>query len=210
MSLKTRAVIIGAAQINNYQHLLTYLNPETDFYIVCDAGLNHISSLKITPDLIIGDFDSHKNPELNIETIVLPHEKDDTDSVFALKTALQRGFKDFLFLGMLGNRFDHSLGNLYMLVKCHEEHVKALMIDDYSEFEIVSKTPVLIPDSFEYFSLINITGTARHITIKDALYTLDDAEIPVSYQYGVSNEVLKNKTASVTCNEGCLLLIKDF
>lgn len=204
-----RCVIIGAAKISNYDKIKTFLQAD-DFYIVCDGGLNHLDLLKIKPDLIVGDFDSHSNPHLPVETIVLPHEKDDTDSVFALKTALKRGFKDFLFLGMLGGRIDHELGNLCMLLKCFEENVEAIMVDDFSELEVVGQEKVFIPDDFSYFSTLNLWGTAHKITIKNALYNLDDAEIPLTYQYGVSNEVLKGKKAEVSAKEGCLLLVKDF
>lgn len=204
-----RCVIIGAAKISNYDKIKSFLRPD-DFYIVCDGGLNHIERLNIKPNLIVGDFDSHSNPHLSIETIVLPHEKDDTDSVFALKTALRRGFKDFLFLGMLGGRLDHELGNLCMLLKCFEEKVKAVMVDDYSELEAVGCQKAEITDEYSYFSVLNIWGTARKITIRNALYNLEDAEIPPSYQYGVSNEVLKGKKAEVSAKEGCLLLVKDF
>lgn len=204
-----RCVIIGAAKISNYDKIRTFLRPD-DFYIVCDGGLNHLEPLKIKPNLIVGDFDSHSNPHLSVETIVLPHEKDDTDSVFALKTALKRGFKDFLFLGMLGGRIDHELGNLCMLLKCFEENVKAIMVDDFSELEVVGQKKVFIPDDFSYFSVLNIWGTAHKITIRNALYNLENAEIPLTYQYGVSNEVLKGKKAEVSAKEGCLLLVKDF
>lgn len=202
-----RCVIIGAAQISNYEKIKGFLQPD-DFYIICDGGLNHLEPLQITPNLIIGDFDSHENPHLPIETIVLPHEKDDTDSVFALKTALNRGYKNFLFIGMLGNRLDHSLGNLSMLLKCHQEGAKAVMVDEYSEMQVVGKETVEIPDNYSYFSLLNISGTARKIQIKNALYNLQNGQIDVTYQYGVSNEVPKGKTATVSVGEGELLLIK--
>lgn len=204
-----RCVIIGAARISNYKKIKTFLRPD-DFFIICDGGLNHLEPLNIKPDLIVGDFDSHKNPNLPVKTIVLPHEKDDTDSVFALKTALKQNFKDFLFLGMLGGRLDHELANLCMLLKCFEEKVSALMVDDFSEFEVVGQKKAEISDNYSYFSVLNLWGTAHKITIKNALYNLDDAEIPVTYQYGVSNEVLKGKKAEVSAKEGCLLLIKDF
>ena len=202
-----RCVIIGAAPINNYKKIRSFLQPD-DFVIVCDGGLNHIKKLRVKPNLIVGDFDSHKNPNLPIETIALPREKDDTDSVFALKTAISRGFKDFLFIGMIGARLDHGLGNLYMLIKCHEEGLKALMLDDYSEMQIVGKQEAYITDAYPYFSLLNITGLARGITIRDAKYPLENAQIKQYYQYGISNEVLPNKKAAVSVSEGQLLLIK--
>ncbi|MBQ9909400.1 MAG: thiamine diphosphokinase [Treponema sp.] len=202
-----RCVIIGAAPINNYKKIRSFLQPD-DFVIVCDGGLNHIKKLRVKPNLIVGDFDSHKNPNLPIETITLPREKDDTDSVFALKTAISRGFKDFLFIGMIGARLDHGLGNLYMLIKCHEEGLKALLLDDYSEMQIVGKQEAYITDAYPYFSLLNITGLARGITIRDAKYPLENAQIKQDYQYGISNEVLPNKKAAVSVSEGQLLLIK--
>ena len=202
-----RCVIIGAAPIKNYKKIRTFLRPD-DFVIACDGGLNHIRKLRVKPSLIVGDFDSHKNPHSSIETIALPCEKDDTDSVFALKTAIARGFKDFLFIGMIGARLDHGLGNLYMLLKCFEEGLTAMMLDDYSEMQLVDKKEALITDDYAYFSLLNITGAARRITIKDAKYPLENAEIKQDYQYGISNEVLKGKTAKVSVQEGCLLLIK--
>ena len=202
-----RCVIIGAAPIKNYKKIRSFLRPD-DFVIACDGGLNHIRKLRVKPSLIVGDFDSHKNPHSTIETIALPREKDDTDSVFALKTAISRGFKDFLFVGMIGARLDHGLGNLYMLVKCHEEGVTALMLDDYSELQIVGKEEAQITDEYAYFSLLNITGRASGITIRGAKYPLENAEIKQDYQYGISNEVLKGKTAKVSVQEGCLLLVK--
>lgn len=202
-----RCVIIGAAPIKNYKKIRSFLRPD-DFVIACDGGLNHIKKLRVKPNLIVGDFDSHKNPHSKIETIALPREKDDTDSVFALKTAIARGFKDFLFVGMIGARLDHGLGNLYMLVKCHEEGLTALMLDDYSEMQIVGKEEAQITDEYAYFSLLNITGRASGITIRGAKYPLENAEIKQDYQYGISNEVLKGKTAKVSVQEGRLLLVK--
>ena len=80
--------------------------------------------------------------------------------------------------------------------------------DDYSEMEIVSVNTACIPDSFPYFSLLNITGTAKGITVTNAKYPLMDGEITCEYQYGISNEALKGQTAQVSIKEGRLLLIK--
>ena len=202
-----RGVIIGGADIGRYDRIRGYLR-EGDFYICCDSGLKHREGLDIVPDLIVGDFDSYENPQLNIETITLPREKDDTDTVFAVKEALSRGFQDFLLVGVIGGRLDHTLGNVSLLLMLDAQGKTATALDDFSEMEIVSGQPVQIQDCYTYFSLLNISGTAQSITIKNAKYPLDDAEITCEYQYGISNEVLPGKIAVVTVNQGRLLLIK--
>ena len=42
------------------------------------------------------------------ELIVLPCEKDDTDTVFAVKEAMRRNFAEFLLIGVIGQRLDHT------------------------------------------------------------------------------------------------------
>lgn len=205
-----RCVIIGGASIGDYDAVCRWLRPD-DYVIYCDCGLRHMDGLGVEPDLIVGDFDSYSNPEYDTETIVLPCEKDDTDTVFAVKDALRRGFEDFLLIGVVGERLDHTLGNVSILLMLDSAGKKGIIIDDYSEMEIVSdrcEKPCIIDDSYAYFSLLNISGKASGVTIRGAKYPLEDAEITCEYQYGVSNEVLPGCTAEVIVGEGKLLLIK--
>lgn len=203
-----RCVIVGGADINNYEYIRSKLCQD-DFFVFCDSGLKHLESLQVKPGLIVGDFDSHDNPHLDVETIVLPCEKDDTDTVFAIKESLKRGFDDFLLIGVVGARLDHTLGNVSILLMLDKVGKKGKIIDDYSEMEIVSSEPSYIEDSYSFFSLLNISGIAKGITIENAKYPLNNGEITCEYQYGVSNEVTPGKTAKVTVKEGKLLLIKD-
>lgn len=205
--MKQRCIIVGGANIGDYEAVRRYLR-EGDFHIFCDGGLAHREKLGVSPDLIVGDFDSYPDPHWDVETIVLPCEKDDTDTVFAVKEALRRGFEEFLLLGVSGGRLDHTLGNVSILLMLHAAGKRALLADDWSEMEIVSKDPVLIGDSFPFFSLLNISGTARGITVEDAKYPLKNAEIQCTYQYGISNEALPGRQARVSVGEGELLLIK--
>ena len=205
-----RCVIVGGASIGDYGTVSAKLRQD-DYMIYCDCGLRHMDGLGAEPDLIVGDFDSYSNPEFDTETIVLPCEKDDTDTVFAVKEALRRGFEDFLLIGVVGERLDHTLGNVSILLMLDSEGKVGTIIDDYSEMEIVSdrcEMPCIIDDSYVYFSLINISGTARGVTIRGAKYPLENAEITCEYQYGVSNEVLPGCTAEVSVGEGRLLLVK--
>ena len=78
----------------------------------------------------MGDFDSHDNPHLTVETIVLPCEKDDTDTVYAVKEAVKRGFDDFLLIGVVGARLDHTLGNVSILLYLDSLEKRGCIIDD--------------------------------------------------------------------------------
>ena len=202
-----RCVIIGGAGIARYEEVKSYLR-EGDYCVFCDSGLRHREALGLAPDLIVGDFDSHPDPHLPVETITLPCEKDDTDTVYAVKEALKRGFEDFLLLGVVGGRLDHSLGNVSILLYLDSLGKRGMIVDDHSEMEIVSRRTAEVGPQFPFFSLLNISGTARGITLENAKYPLEGAEIRCEYQYGVSNEPLPGKTARIRLEEGCLLLIR--
>jgi len=204
-----RCVIVGGADIGDYIRVQNRLRKD-DFFIFCDCGLRHQAALGVQAGLIVGDFDSHPEPQTQVEKIVLPCEKDDTDTVFAVKEALRRGFTEFLLIGVFGGRLDHTLGNVSILLNLHAQGMRASAMDDFSEMEIVAQQPVYVEDVYSYFSLLNISGTARGICIKNAKYPLDNGEITCEYQYGVSNEVLPGKRAEVSVQQGKLLLIKVF
>ena len=202
-----RCVIVGGAEIQDYDRLRTALH-DTDYYIFCDSGLKHLEPLGVLPDLIVGDFDSHPVPHLPVETIRLPREKDDTDTMFAAREAQRRGFSEVLLLGAIGRRLDHSLGNVAILYWLAAQGMVGTIWDDYSELELVGQTGASVSDSYPYFSLLNLGGTAKGVTIRHAKYPLEDAEIPWDYPYGVSNEPLPGETAEITVREGKLLLVK--
>lgn len=205
----SKCVIVGGADINNYAYINEQIEKD-DFLIFCDSGLRHKDKLNAKPSLIVGDFDSYANPNLDIETIILPCEKDDTDTVFAAKEGIKRGYDEFLIIGAVGARMDHTLVNVYLLTLLNSQGKTGKIIDDYSEMELITDKTAYISDNFSYFSLVNITGNAQGVTIKNAKYNLTDAEINCDYQYATSNEVQSGKTAEVSVKNGKLLLIKVF
>ncbi len=202
-----RCVIVGGADINCYDFIRNKISSE-DYFIFCDSGLRHKEKLGVEPSLIVGDFDSFENPHQSTETIVLPCEKDDTDTVFAVKEAVKRGFDDFLLIGTVGGRLDHTLGNVSILLYLFSLGKKAEMIDDYSEMQIVSSERVSVSSDYSFFSLLNISGEAEGITVKNAKYPLDNATVTCEYQYGISNEPLPEKSSEITVKKGKMLLVK--
>jgi thiamine pyrophosphokinase len=204
-----RCVIVAAAKIENYQRIKSFLRPD-DYFIFCDGGLSHAKALGVTPSLALGDFDSYEKPEPSgqTEVIVLPREKDDTDTFFAVKEGLRRGFKDFLLTGVTGQRLDHTMANFSALIYLYKNGAHALIIDDSAVYETAGKEGVKIEDDCSYFSLIPLTGTVSGVTIKGAAYPLENGQVGIDYIYTTSNEVLPGQTAFVKADEGLLLVIK--
>jgi thiamine pyrophosphokinase len=74
--------------------------------------------------------------------------------------------------------------------------------------EVISTQTALVEDRYPFFSLLNVTGCAEGITIRNAKYPLENGVITTEYQYGISNEVLPGKQAEISVAKGKLLLIK--
>ena len=93
------------------------LRPEPgDMLIAADAGLLHLERLGLAPDLALGDFESLGYVPEAPQVEVCPVRKDDTDTMAALRRALELGYRRALIFGGLGGRrFDHSLANVQAL-----------------------------------------------------------------------------------------------
>ena len=111
-----RAVIITSWI--EYDPDLCSLLREDDYIVCLDRGYEIAASLGITPDLILGDFDSAQAaPPENIGVPVLryPPEKDYTDLELALRVLDPKDWPDLLIIGGLGGRLDHTVANIQML-----------------------------------------------------------------------------------------------
>ena len=61
-----------------------------DFVIAADAGYEICLKEGLQPDLLLGDFDSMEPPANFAQVRRLPVEKDDTDTLAALKVGLEQ------------------------------------------------------------------------------------------------------------------------
>ncbi len=200
-----RCVLVLGGEIRDYNKVKNLLE-EGDWFIFCDSGLYHEEKLGVRADLAIGDFDSHPRPD-GIETIILPREKDDTDSYAGVKEGVKRGFTDFLILGAMGGRIDHTLANIYLLDYLDSRSCTGTIADGDTLIRLVSGEEARVRKGKRYFSLLSLFGRAEGVNIRGAKYNLDDGVIEPSYQYGVSNEVDSDE-ATVSVKKGRLLLVE--
>jgi len=114
--MKKRCFIAGAGEFCE-----NALPGNGDYIIAADGGYTALTSRGITPDLIIGDFDS-LTPDLPGAVSEHPNvirssvEKDDTDMMLAVRYGLKQGYETFVINGGLGGRLDQTLANIQILV----------------------------------------------------------------------------------------------
>ena len=83
-----------------------------DFVIACDRGWQYAARLGVTPDLIVGDFDSAAAPRAGAPVERLPTRKDDTDTMYAARRATELGYRNVAVCCAFGGRLDHTLANI--------------------------------------------------------------------------------------------------
>ena len=91
--------------------------------IAADRGALQLEQVGLSPDLVIGDFDSLSEAALarlrrrGVEIVAHPNPQQQTDGHVALQLAAERGASEVVLLGAAGReRLDHQLTNLLFLV----------------------------------------------------------------------------------------------
>ena len=200
------AVILSAVPVGGAMR--RYLTPDA-FVVACDAGYRNAVRLGVQPDLIVGDFDSAPRPETTGKTIVLPHVKDDTDTHYAARWLLERGYTRITLLGALGGaRLEHSLANIASGLFLAQNGVEVLLADERSELHyLLPGTPLTLQKGdWQYLSLFPLEGRTEGLCISGVFYPLENAALTADYPLGVSNEFTAPQ-ARLSCASGAVLVL---
>lgn len=201
-----RWVIIGAADINDYSALRKKLQSD-DFIVCADGGQRHLDGLGVSADLYLGDFDSSQKPLTETETLVFSVEKDDTDTLAALKEGLKRGIKDFLILGGTGGRMDHTFANIQTLMYAEKHGASAALADDNNfAFILKNDTAFIEKNVDEKVSVFAFDSSVSGVTLEGFHYPLKNANLFSHYPIGVSNYI-ESEQGKITVKKGTLLII---
>lgn len=186
------------------------LPPETeyDFVIACDRGYAHAKRMGIRPDLLVGDFDSlTEQPDPSVPVQRLKPEKDDTDTISAVRYALAQGFERIHICCAFGGRFDHSLANVQTAALIEEGGARAVISGENTVLYSLKNgrmTLRRVPNS--YLSVFSLSDRCTGVSISGTKYPLADAELTNAYPLGVSNEWTKEE-AVISVEQGMLLVL---
>lgn len=180
---------------------------ENSYIIAADGGLTKLDKLGIKPDLIIGDFDSCTKPEENENVKVFPIEKDDTDTILAIKEAANSGFDTLFISGCMGGLIDHTLANIQSLLYAKKHGLNAFMIGEGFCLHIISDGQALTFKSGTRgrLSLFAVKGEAVGVNIKGAKYNAENIKVTPDFPIGVSNSFTE-KSAEISVKKGYLLI----
>ena len=179
-----------------------------DLQIAADAGYLLSRREGLRPDLVIGDFDSMPEPEDAEDCVRVPVEKDDTDSMLALREGLRRGCAEFHLYGATGGRrLDHTLANLQALAFLCRHGARGYLYDRGFIYTVIENETLTLRREVEWglVSLFAMSGRAEHVTLTGLQYPLVDGTLESDFPLGVSNHFVAPE-ASVTVGKGLLLV----
>ncbi|MBR5684441.1 MAG: thiamine diphosphokinase [Ruminococcus sp.] len=180
--------------------------------IICaDSGYYTAKKLGIKPDILTGDFDSFTE-ELpkGVEIIASIPEKDDTDTLMAVKKAIELGYKDIALFGALGgSRIEHTIANIQTMIyavqqgcdlKIYGDSILMVQTADDGEVSYKSRGESL------YMSVFALSDSIGIDYLRGVKYPLEDYLMVQSFPIGVSNEIT-DEAALLRINHGLALII---
>lgn len=202
-----RAVIFAWAELE----ALPVEIEKDDFVICADIGLKTAERFGVRPSLVIGDFDSYPDGRLySGEKLVLPVEKDDTDTHFAVRYALDRGFDEIVIVGGIGGeRIDHTFANIATLRYIYERGARGYITTDRVRIDFLENGILALPASEKSVDLTVFPLTEKAVVSERGLkYTADRTEFSASIPLWASNSTLPNTETFVEVHSGKVIVFR--
>lgn len=197
--------IVGAGEFGDG----TFRPAEEDLVIACDGGYEHCVKRGLRVDLVAGDFDSLGYVPVHPQVVRLKPEKDDTDTGWAVKEGLKRGYQEFVIYGGSGGRLSHTIANIALLADLAAKGCSGLMIGQKTWHRVIRNSGISFDSSQRgYLSVFCLGDEAKGVFEEGLKYGLCDALLTKEYPVGVSNEFI-GKESRVSVREGTLLLIGE-
>lgn len=200
---KAVCYIIGAMKMGEE----TFFPKDGDFVIAADGGYTNLKKLGMKPDFVIGDFDSLPEIPENENIIRLPKEKNDTDTLYAVKLGLEKGYREFTIFGGIGGRLDHTLANIQTLAFIAEQGGRGFLVGEGNIITAIKNDRILF--SAEKKGIISVfcnSSKAVGVTETGLKYSLTNATLTSDMPLGVSNEFV-GKESVISVEDGVLIIV---
>ncbi len=197
-----RALIFGGGV---YEDVFPEIS-DTDIVIAADKGNEILRSRGIIPLVTVGDFDSSSEiPEEN--AVVLPVEKDITDSHAAVNIALEMGAEEIVIYGGMGGRPDHTYANYCLAVSLAQKGVRVFLEGEGYIITAVKNGSLALKGGIgKTVSVFSFSEVSEGVSFKGLHYPLNNAVLKNDFALGVSNS-LDAEQAEISVKNGTLLVM---
>lgn len=201
----SRCIIICASPYNQPEFIKSQIH-EDDYIICADGGYDTAVKAGITSSIVIGDFDSSTIViDNNIKKIILPVEKDDTDSIYCIRHGISMGYTDFILFGATGSRADHLYANLSLLKFACNHNCTAVLKDSEASIFYTESTTTLKCNGCTV-SVFPFGCSKATVTLNGFKYSADKLTMTADFPIGTSNIAVAD-TSIVTVHSGGVLII---
>ena len=205
--------LIVAGGVKPKDEIINYYSEQCELIVGVDKGCNYLFDAKVKPNYIVGDFDSSnleiidKMVKQGVVKYQYQCEKNFTDSEEAFELVASKNAKKITFLGATGQRFDHTLGNLGLLLKALNVGIYSEIVDDRNKMFLINKNTVVKRDNeYKYISFLAYNNTVEEFSIKGAKYNLDKYTLEIGDSRTVSNEFITEEI-NLEISNGIILVI---
>ncbi len=179
------------------------------YVIACDRGWQYAIRLGLTPDLILGDFDSSPLPDTEIPIVKVPTQKDDTDTMLAARKALELGFLDIAICCAFGGRLDHTFANIQTAAFLAARGAKTRLFGKDTEGLVFADGEMAVPRKDGWsLSLFSLSDKCEGVSIRGTKYEVEDIALTNAFPLGVSN-VWSAENAEIAVKTGILLVLSS-
>lgn len=209
----SRIVIFANGNLTEPDKLRRRLRP-TDRIFCADGGTVHALALGLTPEVIVGDFDSLP-PEMMTELEAAgvsfqrhPARKDQTDLELAFQTAVAEGVDEILLVTALGGRLDQMLANIFLLARPEYASVRLILADGPQLATVLCsyQTLTLTGQPGDTLSLVPLTPTVQQVNLSGVEWPLVEATLTFGSTWSISN-AFTTPQATVQIGEGMVLVV---
>ncbi len=129
--------------------------------IAADGGLLRLQRHAISPDLVLGDFDSLGDHPPGAPVQRFARAKDETDGELALRAALDEGMQQVTLVGAFSGRFDMAVGHIALLRWAAARGVQALLTDGLQEARLAPRLRLPVGPRGARLSVVALTPSVR-------------------------------------------------
>lgn len=178
-----------------------------DLILCADGGYEAALALGLKPDRLIGDMDSRPcDQPVSCPVSRYPVMKDETDTVLCIREGIQMGAQEFIVLGGLGGRLDHTYANLQTMAYGLDLGVKVTLTGQGTEARLLSPGQyTLAKRPGMKLSLFAYTPQVTGLTLEGMVYPLQNASLDDRFPLGVSNGIAENE-GRISFSSGELLV----